>query len=115
MFTSVGKRRTEFLDVPWLGNKAVSFTAINGINGYARFEGPATIDQLIEVLHQGHGVALPGADLLMSNAYDRLVAIGESVPAKIEGMRVDPSVDLLADAPRTVGRLVLDRWIPPSR
>ncbi len=44
------------------------------INGYAQFEGPGTLDQLIEALHQGHGVALPGADLLLSNSYDRLVA-----------------------------------------
>ena len=44
------------------------------LNGYAQFEGPGTIDQLIEALHQGHGVALPGADLLLSNSYDRLAA-----------------------------------------
>jgi hypothetical protein len=44
------------------------------VNGYAQFEGPGTIDQLIEALHQGHGIALPGADLLLTNSYDRLVA-----------------------------------------
>ena len=44
------------------------------INGYARFEGPRNIDQLIEALHQGHGIALPGADLLLSNSYERLAA-----------------------------------------
>ena len=43
-------------------------------NGYAQFDGPATVDQLIEALRVGHGVALPGADLLLSNSYDVLVA-----------------------------------------
>jgi hypothetical protein len=44
------------------------------LNGYAQFEGPGSVDQLIEALRAGHGVALPGADLLLSNAYDVLVA-----------------------------------------
>jgi hypothetical protein len=44
------------------------------INGYTQFEAPGTIDQLIEALREGHGVALPGADLLLSNSYDTLVA-----------------------------------------
>jgi hypothetical protein len=44
------------------------------INGYARFDAPGTVDHLIEALRQGHGIALPGADLLLSNSYDRLVA-----------------------------------------
>ena len=43
------------------------------INGYTQVTGPATVDQLIAVLHAGHGVALPGADLLLSNSYDVLV------------------------------------------
>lgn len=42
------------------------------INGYARFEAPGSIDQLIHALRQGHGVALPGADLLLKNSYDLL-------------------------------------------
>jgi hypothetical protein len=44
------------------------------VNGYSQFDAPGTVDQLIEALRQGHGVALPGADLLLSNAYDVLVA-----------------------------------------
>jgi hypothetical protein len=44
------------------------------INGYAQFDAPGTVDQLIHALRAGHGVALPGADLLLSNAYDVLVA-----------------------------------------
>jgi hypothetical protein len=44
------------------------------VNGYAQLAAPGTIDELIEALRQGHGVALPGADLLLSNSYDVLVA-----------------------------------------
>ena len=44
------------------------------LNGYAQFEAPGTVDQLIAALRAGHGVALPGADLLLSNAYEVLVA-----------------------------------------
>lgn len=44
------------------------------LNAYARFDGPATIDALIEALRVGHGVALPGADLLLNNSYEVLVA-----------------------------------------
>lgn len=44
------------------------------INAYAQFDAPGTVDQLIEALRAGHGVALPGADLLLSRPYDVLVA-----------------------------------------
>jgi len=44
------------------------------INGYAQFDAPGSVDQLIHALRDGHGVALPGADLLLSNSYDILVA-----------------------------------------
>lgn len=44
------------------------------INGYAQFEAPGSVDHLIEALRAGHGIALPGADLLLSNSYDVLVA-----------------------------------------
>ncbi|MFO7619832.1 MAG: DUF2092 domain-containing protein [Bacteroidales bacterium] len=44
------------------------------INGYAQFDFPGNMDHLIEALREGHGVALPGADLLWSNSYDVLMA-----------------------------------------
>jgi len=53
--------------------KTVSVLGKN-INAYAQFDSPGNIDQLIETLRAGQGVALPGADLLLSNAYDALVA-----------------------------------------
>lgn len=53
--------------------KTVSVLGKN-INGYTQFEGPGTVDQLLEALRTGHGIALPGADLLLSNSYEVLVA-----------------------------------------
>ncbi|MHB8788553.1 MAG: DUF2092 domain-containing protein [Desulfobulbaceae bacterium] len=53
--------------------KAVSIYG-KRINGYAQFEAPGSVDQLLEALRAGHGVSLPGADLLLSNSYDVLVA-----------------------------------------
>jgi hypothetical protein len=44
------------------------------INSYAQFDAPGNVDQLIEALRAGHGVALPGADFLLSNPYEILVA-----------------------------------------
>jgi hypothetical protein len=42
-------------------------------NEYAQFEGIRTMDELFEALRAGHGIALPGADLLLSQSYDVLV------------------------------------------
>ena len=42
------------------------------VNGYAQFDAPGTIDDLIHLLREGRGIALPGADLLLSNSYDTL-------------------------------------------
>ena len=44
------------------------------INGYTQFDSPGNLDQLIESLRQGRGVALPGADLLLMNSYEVLMA-----------------------------------------
>jgi hypothetical protein len=44
------------------------------INGYAQFDAPGSVDNLVEALRAGHGIALPGADLLLSNSYGVLVA-----------------------------------------
>jgi hypothetical protein len=42
------------------------------VNGYARFEAPGSVDDLIHALREGHGIALPGADLLLTNSYEVL-------------------------------------------
>ena len=44
------------------------------LNAYAQFDVPGSVDHLIEAMRAGHGVALPGADLLLSQPYDALVA-----------------------------------------
>jgi hypothetical protein len=44
-----------------------------GINRYAQFEVPGTIDHLIEELRNKHHLPVPGADLLQSNVYDELM------------------------------------------
>lgn len=50
--------------------------SVNGrsLNAYAQFEAQGTIDELIHALRAGHGIALPGADLLLSNSYEVLIA-----------------------------------------
>lgn len=57
----------------FFNGKQVSIFGRN-LNGYAQFDATGTLDQLFEALRSGHGVALPGADLLLSNPYDVLVA-----------------------------------------
>jgi hypothetical protein len=44
------------------------------LNAYAQLDAPGSVDRLIEALRAGHGVALPFADLLLTNSYDSLVA-----------------------------------------
>ena len=43
-------------------------------NVYAQFDAPGSLDDLIDALRVGWGVALPGADLLLTNAYEALSA-----------------------------------------
>ena len=54
------------------GQKVSIFDRDN--NSYAQFSGPTSVDQLITLLRAGHGVALPGTDLLLGNAYETLIA-----------------------------------------
>jgi hypothetical protein len=60
-------------------------------NGYAQFDVPGTVDQLIEALRAGHGIALPGADLLLSNSYEVLMA--EVMEAKHIGRGVIDGIE----------------------
>lgn len=60
-------------------------------DGYAQFQAPGTIDHLIHALREGHGVALPGADLLLSNSYDTLIA--DVLEAKYMGRGVIAGVE----------------------
>ena len=44
------------------------------INGFAQTDSPGSTDQLIDRLRNEYGVEAPGADLLLSHAYDELIA-----------------------------------------
>jgi hypothetical protein len=44
------------------------------INAYTQFEVPGSVDNLIEAMRAGQGVAMPFGDLLLSRPYDALVA-----------------------------------------
>jgi hypothetical protein len=43
-------------------------------DSWAQFEAAGNVDQLVAALRAGYGVSMPGADLLLSNPYDVLVA-----------------------------------------
>ena len=43
-------------------------------NGFAQIDSAGSVDQLIDVLREKHGVVAPGADLLLSNAFDVMMA-----------------------------------------
>jgi hypothetical protein len=62
-------------------------------NDFAQVESPGSIDQLIDMLREKHGIVAPGADILFSNAYDVMTAdviegalIGKGV---IDGVECD--------------------------
>ncbi len=61
------------------------------LNAYAQFEVPGSVDHLIEAMRAGHGIALPGADLLLSRPYEALVA--DVIEAKHVGRGVIDGVE----------------------
>lgn len=61
------------------------------LNAYAQVEIPGTVDQLVAALRDGHGIAVPGADLLLSNSYEVLVA--DVLEAKYMGRGVIGGVE----------------------
>ena len=80
-----------YTDVAMVFDGKVVSVLGKSVNGYAQFDAPGSLDQLFEALRTGHGVALPGADLLLSNPYGVLVAdvleakhIGRGVVAGVE-------------------------------
>lgn len=69
--------------------KAVTIFGKN-INGYTQIDASGTVDQLIDTLRD-RGMAVPGADLLLSNVYDTL--IGDVLEAKYIGHGVVGGVE----------------------
>lgn len=45
-----------------------------GSGSYAQLKSTGTVDQLIDVLRNDYGIDMPGADLLLTNSYDELMA-----------------------------------------
>ena len=80
-----------FADVELFFDGAVA--SINGksVNGYAQIQAEGTLDDLVHALRAGHGVALPAADLLLSNSYEVLAA--EVLEAKYLGRGVVGGVE----------------------
>lgn len=58
----------------------------HNVNGYAQLTAPGTVDHLVHALRAGHAVSLPGADFLLSNSYEALVA--DVMEAKYMGQGV---------------------------
>jgi hypothetical protein len=46
----------------------------NNAKSYVQAEAPGTIDKMIDALQARSGIGMPGADLLLSNAFDELMA-----------------------------------------
>jgi len=61
------------------------------LNAYTQAEVPGSVDQLVARLRNDFGIAVPGADLLLSRAYDELMA--EVLEAKHIGRGVIDGVE----------------------
>ncbi|HEY6834369.1 MAG TPA: DUF2092 domain-containing protein [Pseudolabrys sp.] len=68
-------------------------TTVHGknLNAFARFDTPGSVDQLVDRLRDQLSVELPGADLLVSNAYD--VLMSDVIDAKHIGQGVIDGVE----------------------
>ena len=52
-----------------------SVTIINlGDGSYSQLNSPGTVDSMIDLLRTTYGIDMPGADLLLTNSYDELMA-----------------------------------------
>jgi hypothetical protein len=45
-----------------------------GGNAYAQLKSPGSVDNLIDQLRNTYGIDMPGADILLTNSYDQLMA-----------------------------------------
>lgn len=74
----------------YFDGKTVSIFGKN-LDAYSQFSAPGTVDQLVAALREGHGVALPAADLLLSKPYETLMA--EVMESKYIGRGVIDGVE----------------------
>ena len=74
----------------YFDGKTVSVHGKN-LGAYTQFDMPGTLDHLVAALREGHGVALPAADLLLSKPYETLMA--EVIESKHIGRGVIDGVE----------------------
>ena len=66
-------RKGGFADVDmWFDGTTFTILGKN-VNMYAQISAPGSIDQLVDLLRDKYGRALPAAELTLSNAYDALM------------------------------------------
>jgi hypothetical protein len=86
-----GHRVGGYADVELIFDGKTAAVFGRNINAYTQFELPGGVDNLVEAMRAGRGVAMPFGDLLLSRPYDALVAgvleakhIGRGVVAGVE-------------------------------
>jgi len=80
-----------YSDVEFVFDGKTASIVDRSTNGYVQFDAPGTVDQLVDKLRNEYSMALPGADLLDSNAFQALSAdvlhgahIGQGVVGGVE-------------------------------
>jgi hypothetical protein len=63
-----------YADIELIFNGKTVTVLGKNLNVYTQADAPGTIDQLVDLLRNQYGVELPGADLLISNPYEALMA-----------------------------------------
>lgn len=61
------------------------------VNRYARFDAPGSVDNLLHAMREGHGISLPGSDLLLADSFTLLMA--DVMEAKYIGRGVISGVE----------------------
>ena len=67
-------RKGGYTEVELLSDGKTMTISNMGGGSYAQIASPGTVDQIIDVLRSNYGVDMPGADLLLTNSYDELMA-----------------------------------------
>lgn len=80
-----------YADIELVFDGKVATVFGKNINAFAQLDAPGSIDQLVDRLRNQLSVELPGADLLLSNAYD--VLMSDVIDAKHIGQGVIDGVE----------------------
>jgi hypothetical protein len=63
-----------YTDVEFVFDGKSAFVLGKNLNSFAQLDSPGSLDQLVDKLRNDYSIALPGADLLVSNAFDVMSA-----------------------------------------